>query len=177
MYSGVPAGSALRIEYGEAMRRFHGEGIAVLGAFVFGFDHEDRDVFDRTLEFVMQSRLDCVQLRLLLPLPGTRLYQRLLAEERLVEPEWWLRGYPADTLLFRPRRMTVDEFLDGFARLNRQVYSLAGVARRLFGLSPRRRTALGFAVCLAVNLATRRRYWKSLDIPQPLRSRASSHGT
>jgi len=165
--------ASLRIGYAEAMRRFHGEGIAVLGAFVFGFDHQDRDAFDRTIEFILDSRIDCVQARLLLPLPGTRLYQRLLDEGRLFDPTWWLHGHTNDTLLFRPRRMTEDELLDGLARLNRVVYSLPGMARRLFGIPPWRRSAAGMGVCLAVNVATRRRYWKGFDVPQPFRGSKS----
>lgn len=163
----------LTIDFREAVRRFHDHGIAILGAFVFGFDHEDRDVFDRTLDFVMESRVDFVQLRILLPFPGTRLHGRLLAEGRLVEPEWWLRGAPPDTLLYRPRGMTVEQFLDGFERLNRQVYSLGGMTRRFFGMSPWRRTSMGCSIYFGFNLATRRRYLQSLGIPQPLRDPAS----
>jgi len=82
------------------MRRFHGEGFGILSCFVFGFDFENRDVFDQTLEFIMGSRMDCAQLRILTPYPGTRLYTRLLSEGRLFAPDWWLRGYPPDTLLY-----------------------------------------------------------------------------
>jgi len=35
---------ALRIDFSEAIRRFHGEGIGVLGTFIFGFDGESKDV-------------------------------------------------------------------------------------------------------------------------------------
>ena len=91
----------LSIDFMEAMRRFHGEGIAVMGAFIFGFDHETVDVFDSTLEFVNRSRLDIAELRILTPFPGTPLYARLREEGRLFAPDWWLLGYPPDTLLFR----------------------------------------------------------------------------
>jgi len=107
----------LRIDFYEAMRRFHGEGFGILGAFVLGFDHEDRDVFDQTLEFIMKSRIDCAELRILTPYPGTRLYDRLLSEGRLFEPAWWLRGYPPDTLLYQPKGMTADDLISGFARV------------------------------------------------------------
>ncbi len=160
---------ALTVDFAEAVRRFHGEGMAVMGAFIFGFDHEDGDVFDRTLEFAMKSRLDCAQLRVLCPFPGTRLYARLLAEGRLLDPRWWLGGHHPDTLLFRPRGMTVDEFLDGFARVNREFFSLGAVARRFLGMSPWKRTMLGVQVFLGLNLGTRKRYLRSLDLPQPLR--------
>ena len=44
----------LRIDFYEAMHRFHGEGFGILGSFVFGFDYENKDVFEQTLEFIMR---------------------------------------------------------------------------------------------------------------------------
>ena len=157
----------LRIDFYEAMRRFHGEGFGVLGAFVFGFDYENKDVFEQTLEFIMRSRMDVVQLRILTPYPGTRLYERLLSEGRLFERDWWLRGYPLDTLLFQPRGMTAEELINGFARLNRQAYSFGAITKRFFGMSPWKRTLLGCQVYAGINLSNRKRYFKNLRNPQP----------
>jgi radical SAM superfamily enzyme YgiQ (UPF0313 family) len=157
----------LKIDFSEAMRRLHGEGLAVLGAFIFGFDHEDSDVFEETLDFIMACRLDCVELRILTPFPGTRLYTRLIVEGRLFMPEWWLHGYPPDTLLFRPKRMTPEALINGFACLNRETYSLGAVMRRFFGMSPWKRTLVGSQVYAGFNLATRKRYLTGLGTPQP----------
>lgn len=157
----------LKINFSEAMRRFHNEGIAILGAFVFGFDHENRDVFEQTLEFVTQCRMDCVELRILTPFPGTRLYSRLLKEGRLFAPNWWLHGYPPDTLLFQPRGMTSDELIERFAWLNKQVYSFHSLIKRFFGMSPWKRTEMGCRAYAGFNLATRKRYFRGLRIPQP----------
>jgi radical SAM superfamily enzyme YgiQ (UPF0313 family) len=157
----------LKIDFAEALRRFHGEGLAVLGAFVFGFDHENKDIFNQTLEFTIKNHLDCVQLRILTPFPGTRVYTRLLKEGRLFAPDWWLKGYPPDTLLFQPKGMTADELLEGFGRLNREVYSLGAMMKRFFGMTPRKRTTLGCSVYFGLNLATRKRYFQGLSIPQP----------
>ncbi|MGD0661186.1 MAG: radical SAM protein [Syntrophorhabdales bacterium] len=166
----------LRIDFYEAMRRFHGEGFGVLGAFVFGFDYESKDVFEQTLEFVMRSRMDCVELRILTPFPGTRLYERLLSEGRLFVRDWWLRGYPPDTLLFQPKGMTADELIDGFARLNRQAYSFGAMTKRFFGMSPWKRTLLGCQVYAGINLSTRKRYFKGLRNPQPFAGVCNSMG-
>jgi radical SAM superfamily enzyme YgiQ (UPF0313 family) len=157
----------LKIDFYEAMRRFHDEGFGILGAFVVGFDYESKDVFDQTLEFVMRSRTDCVELRILTPYPGTRLYDRLLSEGRLFERDWWLRGYPPDTLLFQPRGMTAEELINGFARLNRQAYSFGAMTKRFFGMSPWKRTLFGCQVYAAINLSTRKRYFNGLRNPQP----------
>ena len=157
----------LRIDFYEAMRRFHGEGFGILGSFVFGFDHENKDVFEQTLEFVMRSRMDVVQTRILTPYPGTRLYRRLSGEGRLFVRDWWLCGYPPDTLLFRPKGMTADELTSGYARLNRETYSLGAMMKRFLGMSPWKRTLLGCQAYAGVNLATRNRYFRGLRNPQP----------
>ena len=157
----------LRIDFYEAMRRFHGEGFGILGSFVFGFDYENKDVFEQTLEFVMRSRMDVVQTRILTPYPGTRLYKRLSGEGRLFVRDWWLCGYPPDTLLFRPKGMTADELTSGYARLNRETYSLGAMMKRFLGMSPWKRTLLGCQAYAGVNLATRKRYFRGLRNPQP----------
>jgi len=157
----------LRIDFHEAMRRFHGEGFGILGSFVFGFDYENKDVFEQTLEFVMRSRMDVVQTRILTPYPGTRLYTRLSDEGRLFVRDWWLRGYPPDTLLFRPKGMAADELTSGYARLNRETYSLGAMMKRFLGMSPWKRTLLGCQAYVGVNLATRKRYFRGLRNPQP----------
>lgn len=158
----------LKLDFPEVMRRFHGEGIAVLGAFVFGFDHENRDVFDQTLEFCMKCCMDGAQLRILTPYPETRLYTRLLKERRLLVPDWWLHGYSSRALLFQLKGMTEDELMGGLARLQRHIYSSGGIIKRFFGMSLSKRTALGARVYTGLNLAMRKRYFKELRGPQPL---------
>ncbi len=166
----------LKIDFYEAMHRFHGEGFGILGSFVFGFDYENKDVFEQTLEFIMRSRMDVVQLRILTPYPGTRLYQRLLSEGRLFVRDWWLRGYPPDTLLFQPKGMTADELIRGYARLNRQVYSCGAMMKRFLGMSPWKRTLVGCLTYAGVNLSTRKRYFKGLRNPQPFARASKSIG-
>jgi len=164
----------LQIDFYEAMQRFHGEGFGILGCFVFGFDYENKDVFDQTFEFIMKSHMDCAQLRILTPYPGTRLYKRLLDEERLFVNDWWLHGFPPDTLLFQPKAMTADELIDGYARLNRQAYSFSAMTKRFFGMSPWKRTLFGCKLYAGINLSTRKRYFKGLTNPQPFAGVSSS---
>jgi radical SAM superfamily enzyme YgiQ (UPF0313 family) len=156
-----------KVNYTEALHRFHGEGMPIMGAFVFGFDHENKDVFDQTLEFAVKNRLDMLQIRILTPFPGTRLYTRLLKEKRLLTPDWWLHEYPPGTLLFRPESMTPQELLEGYARLAKGAHSMGGIIKRYFGINPLKRKVLGNAVYLGINMGQRKRYLKSLDIPQP----------
>lgn len=157
----MPKVRKLKVDYREAVRRFHAEGIALLGAFVFGFDHETKDVFDRTIQFISESGLEFAELRCLVPYPGTRLYQRLLEEGRLPTPDWWLSGEQSP-LLFRPKSMTPDELLSGVQRVATEVHSVGGIVRRFFGISPLRRSAVGWQLYAGVNLANRRLYHQNL---------------
>jgi len=90
--------------------------------------------------------------------------------------DWWLRGYPPDTLLFQPKGMTADELMSGFARLNRQAYSFGAMIKRFLGMSPWKRTLLGCQVYTGINLSTRKRYFKGLKNPQPFAGASNSIG-
>ncbi len=158
---------SLKIDFSEAMRRFHGEGISIIGSFVFGFDYEDSDVFEQTFNFIMNSRIDCVQMTMFIPLPGTQLYNRLVGENRLFVHDWWLRGYPHDTLLFRPKNMTPYKLINGVRRLRQQTYSFGGILKRFFGMNPLKRTMLGCQAYTGTNLLARKLYRKRQRITQP----------
>jgi radical SAM superfamily enzyme YgiQ (UPF0313 family) len=147
----------LKVDYAEAIRRFHSEGIAILGAFVFGFDHETKDVFDQTFEFAITNRVDLAQLRCLTPYPGTRLYQRLFEEGRLLVPNWWLTDITQGSLLYRLKSMTPDEFIGGLERISKEFYSLGSIVQRFFGVLPWKRSPLGWQLFTAANFAYRRR--------------------
>jgi radical SAM superfamily enzyme YgiQ (UPF0313 family) len=164
----------LSIDFYEAMRRFHNEGMGILGSFVFGFDFENKDVFDQTLEFILKAHIDVVQLRILTPYPGTRLYDRLLAEGRMLTTDWWLKGYAPDTVLYQPKGMSIDELVNGFVRLNKQAYSFSAMAKRFCGMTPWKRTMLGCQLYAGVNLSTRKRYFTGLDNVQPFQTVATT---
>ena len=75
-------------DYAEACRRFHDAGIMINGSFVFGFDCDGPDVFDRTVEFAIESKILTASFHVLTPLPGTRVFARLEAEGRILHRNW-----------------------------------------------------------------------------------------
>src|SRR6187549_3358461 len=78
-------------QYREVMEMLHDHGISTWGSFVFGFDTDDKEVFDRTVEFGIQMKLTMALYAILTPYPGTSLYTRLKNERRLTDERWWLR--------------------------------------------------------------------------------------
>jgi radical SAM superfamily enzyme YgiQ (UPF0313 family) len=70
--------------YLEIIRQLRDHKIMILGSFIFGFDEDDKHVFDNTLEFIQQSKIDILHYAILTPFPGTRLYGQLDASGRLL---------------------------------------------------------------------------------------------
>jgi radical SAM superfamily enzyme YgiQ (UPF0313 family) len=148
--------SGLAISCDEAVRRFHDAGISIVGSFVFGLDHETPDVFDATLDFAERCHLDGTNPCLLHPYPGTRLYERLTSEGRLLEPLWWLRRFSEIRVPFRPLGMSVEQLVDGWIRFGRGFHSLGSILRRLSGMPLLKRGALGLAAYVFYNAGGRR---------------------
>jgi len=119
-------------DYAEACRRFHDAGIMINGSFVFGFDCDGPDVFDRTVEFAIESKILTATFHVLTPLPGTPAFARLNAEGRLLHRDWVY--YDTDHAVFRPRRMTPEQLEAGHKRAYREFLTYSSIFRRSFGL-------------------------------------------
>jgi radical SAM superfamily enzyme YgiQ (UPF0313 family) len=69
----------------EAVKTIQRNGMEVMGGFIIGFDSDPSDIFERQIEFIQNSGVVRAMVGLLEALPGTRLYQRLKEEGRLLE--------------------------------------------------------------------------------------------
>jgi radical SAM superfamily enzyme YgiQ (UPF0313 family) len=115
-------------DYAQRVAIFHDHGIQVNGSFVLGFDHDRRDVFDRTVEWIEDNRLECATFHILTPYPGTPLYARMKSEGRLLHENWSL--YDTAHVVFRPRFMDPGELAQGYARCYERLFSHASIWRR-----------------------------------------------
>jgi len=117
--------------YLEQIRTFQDAGIPVLGGFVFGFDSDDEGVFDRTLEFLLRSRIDVASFTILTPLPGTPLYERWRAEGRLrYQEDWWLH-HDWTQVVFQPRGMSPERLRQGWMQVAVEFYRADRIAGRV----------------------------------------------
>jgi len=114
--------------YREVMRILHRHGIVVQGTFVFGFDHDGPDVFRRTLERIRELRVDIPRFSIYTPYPGTRLFQRLEQEGRILSYDWG--DYDTMHVVFRPANMSPVELYEGFRRAYRETFRPGGILRR-----------------------------------------------
>src|SRR5437667_8638134 len=94
-------------DYARRVGLLHDHGIQVNGSFVLGFDHDRKDVFERTVAWIEAARLECATFHILTPYPGTPLFRQMESEGRLLHKDW--RLYDTAHAVFRPRYMTPEE--------------------------------------------------------------------
>jgi radical SAM superfamily enzyme YgiQ (UPF0313 family) len=140
-----------------AVDRFHDRGIMVYGSFIFGYDGETGDSIRRTVDFALDSRLFLANISPLTPMPGSRLFDRLRAEGRLLYDRWWLDDrYRYGDIVYTPARMDPDELAARCVDARRDFYAYTGIARRLSNLRANARTVRHLALFLAANVVSRR---------------------
>jgi radical SAM superfamily enzyme YgiQ (UPF0313 family) len=118
--------------YERVVRALHSRNIGIYGTFVFGYDADTKDSIARTLDFALESRLEIANFNPLTPTPSSALYDRLLAEGRLLSPKWWLDpNYRYGDAIFEPRGMRPHELTDGVFEARRRFYSWRSIGSRV----------------------------------------------
>jgi len=116
-------------QYEEGMKVLHDHDIMVLAGFIFGLDHDDEGVFERTLRFCERNRIELPSFFILTPLPGTRLFQRMESEGRLLHKDWV--HYNGATVVFEPKLMTEETLQRGFNWVCQEAYSWGSIFKRV----------------------------------------------
>jgi radical SAM superfamily enzyme YgiQ (UPF0313 family) len=115
-------------DYARRVRLLHDNGIQVNGSFVLGFDHDRKDVFARTADWIEENRLECATFHILTPYPATPLFRQMEAAGRLLHRDWSL--YDTAHVVFRPQNMSPEELEQGYAWLYQRLFSHASIWRR-----------------------------------------------
>ena len=102
----------------DAVRKIQRKGMQVLGGFIVGLDGDGEGVFDAQIEFVREAGIPVAPIYMLNALKGTDMYERLKAENRLLE-NVVLRN--AMTLNFVPE-MPRETLIEGYKRVIATLY-------------------------------------------------------
>ena len=126
--------------YEQAIGRIQAHGITVNGCFILGLDGHTPDIFNDVYDFVERSGLYEVQITVQTAFPGTPLYARLKAENRIIEDRRWDKCTLFD-VNFIPSHMTPQELQDGLVRLGQRLYREDFIAKRRSKFKQMLRTA------------------------------------
>ncbi len=114
-----------------AIGAFHDRGIRIHGMFIFGADHDTRSTFHETVRFAKTHHIESAQFMILVPLPGTPVFEEMDRSGRLLVRDWSL--YDAHHVVFQPKNMSTFELQRETLRVFCRFYSLGPVLRRCCG--------------------------------------------
>jgi radical SAM superfamily enzyme YgiQ (UPF0313 family) len=118
-------------DYATTIQKFGDRGIMIYATFVFGYDEDTPEAFGITLDFALRSKFYLANFNPLAPTPGTRLYDRLERDGRLIYDRWWLHPeYRYGRAMFHPRGMTADQLTEGCFRARREFNTVRAIAGR-----------------------------------------------
>ena len=178
-------------DYEEAIRRLRDAGLAIYATFVFGYDTDDADALQRTMEFAIRQKFCIAAFNHLVPFPGTPLYRQFKREGRLRNDPWWLDGdFQFGDVAFDPRAMSAEELAGRCYRARCDFYRLGSIFQRAWDFKSNCRTLRSATRYWVLNLFSAREARKRQglplgkgfdgldqqvrDLPQPLRRQEAS---
>jgi len=102
---------------------------------MLGLDDDTPEDFDRTLEFLIENRVALAKFHLPLPYPGTRFYDRMERQGRILTTDW--NEYHYGNAVIRPLRMSPETAVAKYWATYREFFSLRSILRRFIPPAPR----------------------------------------
>jgi radical SAM superfamily enzyme YgiQ (UPF0313 family) len=116
----------------DSIRRVQSYNLVVVAGMIVGFDHDDTRIFQEQFDFLQEAGIPFTTCGVLTALEKTPLHARLQQEGRLIPYDSArILGHGAADLNFVPKRMTMDELLEGYNWLIRSLYKYDNYAARL----------------------------------------------
>lgn len=122
-------------QYENVMKELHRAKIIVQGCFVFGFDHDGPDIFEKTVQRVQELKIDIPRYSIYTPYPGTRLFKRLEAENRILSYDW--ADYNTMNVVYRPMQMSPVQLYEGFRWAYKETFKVSRIFPRALGAGMR----------------------------------------
>jgi radical SAM superfamily enzyme YgiQ (UPF0313 family) len=118
--------------YEETFHRINQHGIAVLGAFIYGMDGDTHEKLNQRTNYILKSDIDVMQITYLTPLPGTKTFNKLKDENRLLYtdfPSDWVH-YDMTEVTHKPLSISREELTRAMRESTRRLYNRWAVWRK-----------------------------------------------
>ena len=96
------------VDYEKAIRNIHDRGIMIHASFAYGLDCDNVNTFKDTLDFIVRNRIETVTSHILTPYPGTKFYDRMADEGRIISDD--LSLYNTANVVFKPKNVRIMAF-------------------------------------------------------------------
>jgi radical SAM superfamily enzyme YgiQ (UPF0313 family) len=154
--------------YLQLIQNIRKSGVTVLGCFILGCDTDTMQTFQKTLDFIFKARIDIIQITRPTPLPGTKFYNELCSQNRIINtdyPDAW-KHYTFTRMLFKPKHLEIDDVYQGIHYVRTKYYGRWAKIRRFIWTLWDTKSISSTIVMLVVNRTYEKSFFKS-EIYQP----------
>jgi radical SAM superfamily enzyme YgiQ (UPF0313 family) len=133
-------------KYKKAIEELRNWGLQTWAAFTVGHDTDTVDSIKETCKFAIKNKFCFAAYNILLPYPGTALYENLKSQNRLLyDGKWWLHDeYRFNHAAFIPENMSADELTEVSFLCRKKTNSIATIIYRAFDFKTNMRNPLRF---------------------------------
>jgi radical SAM superfamily enzyme YgiQ (UPF0313 family) len=160
-----------------SVHRIQRHKILVAGSFIIGLDMDEPGIGNRIAEAARRYGVDNLNVLFLTPLPGTRLWDQMKAQDRIpldTLPEDW-KYYTLTYPVARYKHLSLDGIIQEMTSCNETFYSVPYLLRRAFSSFWHRRKPL---ISLAGNLSYRGNLRRDAEAYASFkRQRGDKHGS
>ena len=115
--------------YKEWIENIQSYGIGVIGSFILGLDEDDEDIFDETINFILDTKLYGASVTVNTPYPGTISFEEMRTANRILTYDW--NCYTIFNPVIIPKRMTVEKLNEGYLKVIKTINSLENNKNKL----------------------------------------------
>jgi radical SAM superfamily enzyme YgiQ (UPF0313 family)/glycosyltransferase involved in cell wall biosynthesis len=128
-------------KYNILIKKIQDKGIILECSFILGLDSDKKECFTKTLEFCEKNNIDLASFHPLLPFPGTKLFDKLKEENRILVKD--------NRYLFVPKHFTYDELITNVSKMYKKYYSWKNILKRVL-LSVKRKNSIKYIISLLI---------------------------
>lgn len=139
--------------YAEAIEILRDYGFMTWASFIMGNDFDTLESLEKTMEFAIKNKFALSYFHILMPYPGTKVYDQFKAENRLLfNGEWWNHpDYRYNMATFIPKNMTPEQLSEATMKANKEFYGIPSIASRMFEPHTNLKNLMNFMIYLRFN--------------------------
>jgi len=123
--------------YRRKIENINRAGIKIAGFFIYGLDGDTKDTSEQMANYIIKNKISLPMLNVLVPTPGTRIYEKMKREGRILmnDEHDFLKNNPTynasfNLCFYKPKNLTPQEVEEGFIDLLRRLSGIYQVIRR-----------------------------------------------
>jgi radical SAM superfamily enzyme YgiQ (UPF0313 family) len=120
------------VNYDKVIKELHANKITVFGGFIYGLDTDTKDSIIARTERIYKSDIDLPQISVLMPYPGTKIYNRFKNEGRIIKDnypsDWAFYDYRGIT--YMPKNLSDKELIEIMKTSYKKLYSIRAIIFR-----------------------------------------------